>query len=170
VSVRRLGADDAPALHALRREALERHPLAFGAAPGEDRLRTLESTAELLAPADGRVVFGAFREGRLVGMAGMVRASNQKHRHKAGVWGMYVAPGGRHSGLGRALLEALVAEARRWQGLETVQLSVTAEAPEALALYESAGFRVWGREPRSLCWEGRCADEIYLTLDLRGRA
>ena len=39
-------------------------------------------------------------------------------------------------------------------------------APEAQALYESCGFRVWGREPRSLCHEGTYVTVLHLALDL----
>ncbi len=43
-------------------------------------------------------------------------------------------------------------------------------AVEAHRLYESAGFREWGREPRAFQWEGRFVDMIYLILDLGGEA
>jgi GNAT superfamily N-acetyltransferase len=158
--------DDAPAVRALRREALEAHPLAFGAAPDEDRLRTLEGAAEALGPADDRAVYGAFADGRLVGMAGLLREPRAKSRHMAIVWGMYVAPSFRGRGAGRRLLEAAITHARGWEGVVVVELSVTDDAPGALALYASAGFRAWGREPRSLCWEGRCVDQTFMTLDL----
>jgi RimJ/RimL family protein N-acetyltransferase len=168
VSVRRLGPDDAPALQFLRREALEAHPLAFGAAPDEDRLRTLEGAAEALGTADGAAIYGAFEDGRLIGMAGLFREPRAKSRHMAIVWGMYVAASFRGRGAGRRLLEAVIAHARGWDGVVMVELSVTDDAPGALALYASAGFRAWGREPRSLCWQGRCVDQTFLTLDLDG--
>lgn len=165
MSVRRLAAEDAAALQALRRESLERHPLAFSSSPEEDRFRTREATAAHLAAPD-QVVFGAFDGAALVGMLGMRREERRKRRHKAMIWGVYVAPAGRGRGHGHALFAAALAEARRWPGLEKIELSVSSAAPDALALYESVGFRTWGREPRSLCHEGHCADEIYLTLDL----
>ena len=39
-------------------------------------------------------------------------------------------------------------------------------APEALHLYESLCFEVWGREPDSTSYEGHRYDEIYMTLKL----
>jgi hypothetical protein len=47
------------------------------------------------------------------------------------------------------------------------QLAVTDAAPEACRLYERHGFRVWGVEPRALCWDGRAVDETYMILDRR---
>jgi RimJ/RimL family protein N-acetyltransferase len=168
MTVRRLGPDDAAALHALRREALETHPLAFGASPADDRMRSLEGAAATLAPAGDHAVYGAFEDGRLVGMGGIRRDDRLKSRHMAVIWGMFVAPGGRRRGAGRALLEALLAHARGWPGVVKVEISVTEAAPEAARLYAAAGFRAWGREPRSLCWEGRCVDQIFMNLDLDG--
>lgn len=170
MTVRRLGVDDAPALHAMRREALERHPFAFSSSPEEDRFRTLEAVVAALEPAPGRAVLGAFDGGTLIAMGGLMRQPRAKHRHKAGIWGIYVSPAARGRGAGRLLLDALVGEARRWKGVVKVELSVTAEAPDAHRLYESAGFRVWGTEPRSLGRDGRFVDEIYMSLDLDGGA
>ncbi len=166
MTIRRLGADDAPALHAMRRAALEAHPFAFGAAPEDDRLRTLEAVVTALAAAPDRAVFGAFEGGTLSGMAGLVREAGRKHRHKAVVWGMYVAPAARGRGAGRLLLDALIAEARGWEGVAKIELSVSAEAVLARRLYEAAGFRAWGTEPRSIGWHGRYADETFMSLAL----
>jgi RimJ/RimL family protein N-acetyltransferase len=47
-----------------------------------------------------------------------------------------------------------------------LHLGVTDAAVSARRLYEAAGFRSWGREPRALQWEGRFVDEFHLVLDL----
>jgi hypothetical protein len=36
-----------------------------------------------------------------------------------------------------------------------------------LGVYQSAGVRCWGTEPRALLWQGRCLDEHHLIFDLR---
>jgi GNAT superfamily N-acetyltransferase len=77
---------------------------------------------------------------------------------------MYVIPSVRRRGVGRMLLEALVAEARKWPDVRQLHLSVTEVAAEARRLYESAGFVEWGREPRSLQWAGDFTDETHLAL------
>jgi RimJ/RimL family protein N-acetyltransferase len=167
VTVRRLGPQDAPAFHALRREALEAHPLAFGSSPDDDRFRALEEATEALKPADDRAVHGAFGDdGALIGMGGVRRDARIKSRHIAFIWGMYVAPAGRGHGAGGRLLEALIAQARIWPGVVMIEISVTEAAAPALRLYETAGFRAWGTEPRSLCWEGRYVDQVFMTMDL----
>jgi putative acetyltransferase len=53
---------------------------------------------------------------------------------------MYVRPACRGAGVGRALLTELVARARS-RGLRHLRLETGIAQPEALALYERAGFR-----------------------------
>ena len=79
---------------------------------------------------------------------------------------MYVSAAARRRGVGRALLDAAVKQARAW-GLEQVQLSVTDAAPEAKRMYEAAGFKSWGHQPRTLAWRGHFVDESHMVLDLR---
>jgi ribosomal protein S18 acetylase RimI-like enzyme len=164
-AVRRLGPDDATPLVALRREALETDPLAFAASIDDDRGLSLELVSASLADVAEQAVFGYFDRERLAGMVGIGRASRVKQRHTATIWGMYVSPAARSSGAGRALLDAAIECARAWE-LAHVQLSVTEAAPAARRMYESAGFRVWGREPRALRWNGRFVDDYHLQLDL----
>jgi len=56
---------------------------------------------------------------------------------------MYVSPAARGLGLGKKLLVAIEAEARR-QRLHTLRLETGIHQPEALGLYTSAGYRETG--------------------------
>lgn len=168
VEFRPLAPDNVDALIALRKEALETNPLAFGASPQDDKTLSLEFLHASLADPQTSVIVGAFDGAQLVGMVGVVRGGQVKRRHRAGIWGMYVSPRARERGAGRRLLEAAIAVARSWPGVEQVHLSVTETSMEAWRLYESAGFREWGREPRSVLWEGRYVEEIHMMLEVRG--
>lgn len=163
--IRQLHPEDVPALVALRREALESHPLAFLASVDDDRALSLEFVRTSLADPE-QAVFGGFEGEKLIGMVGVIRATRAKVLHKAHIWGMYVSPRARKKGTGRALLEAATEQARSWPGVEQLHLGVTDAAVEARRLYEAAGFRIWGREPRALQWEGRFVDEFHLVFDL----
>jgi ribosomal protein S18 acetylase RimI-like enzyme len=165
LNIRRLHLEDAESLVALRREALESHPLAFGASIDDDRALSLEFVRAALVDSD-QAVFGGFEGEKLIGMAGVLRATRVKIHHKAHIWGMYVSRHARGKGVGRALLEAAIDQARAWPGVDQLHLGVTDAAVEARRLYEAAGFRIWGREPRALQWEGRFVDEFHLVLDL----
>lgn len=163
LNTRRLGAADASAFVALRREALETEPLAFGASPADDVGLVVESVRSFLGDHETQAVFGQFGGADLVGMIGLVKATKLKQRHKATIWGMYVTPRARNKGVGRALLEAAIGHARG-SGVAQLQLSVTEAAPTARRLYEAAGFRLWGQEPRALHSNGRFVDEYHLVL------
>jgi len=102
----------------------------------------------------------------LVGLAGCFRMEGRKHAHKTLVWGMYVAPEARGRGTGRALLDAAIARARAWPGVEQVQLAVMTANAQARALYVSAGFEVFGLERRALRVGDRYVDEEHMVLHL----
>jgi ribosomal protein S18 acetylase RimI-like enzyme len=165
--VRRLGPGDALALVALRRQALDEEPLAFAASVEDDRGLSLDVVRTALADNQGQAIFGYFSGADLSGMVGILRSAAVKRRHTCTVWGMYVAPRARERGAGRALLNAAVEQARRWPGVEQVQLTVSDTAAAARRLYERTGFRSWGREPAALRWRGRSVDDHHLVLDLR---
>ena len=63
-------------------------------------------------------------------------------------------------------MTAAIEVARRWEGVDYLDLGVSENAPAAQALYESLGFRAWGREPESLEVDGRRYDEIFMSLRL----
>ena len=173
--VRPLGAPDAATFQAFRLRALREAPEAFGSTYDEEAGLPLETVAGLLAPADGppQVVLGAFsggipdREG-LVGMVVCHRERRAKARHTASIGGMFVAPEARGLGVGRALLERVIAEARGWEGVEKLTLTVVERATAARALYHAVGFRPYGREPDSLRQDGVRDTVEYLALDLVG--
>lgn len=74
----------------------------------------------------------------------------QKLRHKAHIWGMYVAPEVRRGGHGSALLLFALERARQMSGVDQVNLGVNARNEAARALYESCGFTGFGTERGSL--------------------
>jgi len=166
MDIRRLHPEDATTFVTLRREALEAHPLAFGASVEDDRGLSAEFVRASLADEKEQAVFGCFESRKLCGVVGVIRANRAKQRHKATIWGMYVAPALRGRGAGRALLEAAIAHARSWPGVEQVELSVSDVAEGARKLYEAAGFRLWGREPRALRWQGQTVDELHFVREL----
>jgi GNAT superfamily N-acetyltransferase len=164
-NVRLLRVEDAGPLVALRREALETDPMAFGSSIEDDRGLSLELVRTSLADHEEQAVFGCLEGDHLRGMVGVMRASKIKQRHTGSIWGMYVTHRARSGGAGRALLNAAIRQAREWE-LVQLQLGVMETAHTAKRLYEAAGFRSWGREPRALHWKGRFVDEYHLVLGL----
>ena len=166
LTVRELQPGDAEAWAALRREALESHPLSFNALVPDDPRALVDVMRQRLKECGTRM-FGAFRDESLVGIVGLRRMQGPKEGHKAFIWGMYVTPRSRSGGGGSQLLRAAIEEGRTWSGVQQIHLSVSSQASEARRLYERHGFRAWGCEPRAVHWAGEYTDEIHMILDLR---
>jgi GNAT superfamily N-acetyltransferase len=163
--IKQLQDDDAQAYADLRLQALTEAPLAFGSSPENDIGASLDRARELLGRlGPDSTILGSFDGDRLVGTTGLYRTPKPKTAHKAHVWGMYVTPACRRQGRAEALLQATIDFARALDGVDWIEIGVTSAAPEALALYEKAGFVLWGTEPDALRHEGLSADLHSLGL------
>ena len=109
--------------------------------------------------ADHRLVCVA--EGRVVGWAALAPTSSRECYAGVVEHSVYVRGGHRGMGVGRALLEALVAGAES-AGLWTIQTSVFPENVASLALHERLGFRVVGRRERIAQLAGVWRDTLLL--------
>jgi ribosomal protein S18 acetylase RimI-like enzyme len=167
MEIRILTAEDANQWWHLRLEALEGDPAAFSASLDDHRKLSLDEVKKRLGVGlQDAFVVGAFENGSLLGMAGFYREQNPKVRHKGRIWGVYVSPKTRGTGLGRKLLQTILDRARTIDGVEQVQLSVAATQAGASRLYRSLGFVPFGCEPRALKVGDRYIDEEYMVLTL----
>lgn len=167
--IRLLVPSDAFAFQALRLAALRECPSAFSSSYEEECTTPLAVIEARLAADSGRNVFGAFDGADLVGMVVIGREDAQKLRHKAGIRGMYVCASQRGKGVGKLLLEQALACAASMQGLRQVNLSVTASATAAVALYSSMGFVVFAHEPGALLVDGVLYDDMQMVMNLPSR-
>ncbi|HSH39393.1 MAG TPA: GNAT family protein, partial [Chthoniobacterales bacterium] len=160
-----LTADDAEEYAALRRESLLDSPMAFTSSPEDDRAASGEGVRETLARGADSVIVGAFGPD-LVGSVGMCRDHHLKRGHKLHVWGVYVRPAQRGSGIAAALLEAAIRHARSIPGIACLDLNVNSTAPAAKRVYERVGFRMWGTEPDALRYRGEITQEHHMSMHL----
>lgn len=168
MELRGLTEADAEAFRRVRLRALEEHPEAFGRAPEE--VESLEEIRQRLGTTGnglGGFVLGAFEGPELVGIIGCQREMGIKQRHVAFIWGMYVAGQNRRRGLGRDLLEAAIARAKRWPGIDHIWLNVVTVNTAARELYRSAGFTAACLHRRAMKVADRYYDEERMVLDLR---
>lgn len=164
IHIRLLHPADAPAYRSLRLRGLREHPDAFTSSYEEDAQQPV-SSAETRLASTRTTFWGAFRGNELYGIVGLEREPRAKNRHKATVVGMYVAPEASGQRLGVKLLEVLVAQART-EGLEALVLTVTEGNEAAQRLYERAGFRSFGVEPRAIKVDGRYYAKNHMLLQL----
>jgi RimJ/RimL family protein N-acetyltransferase len=147
--VRRLVPGDAEPYRALMVGAYRDERDAFTSTAAErESLPLTWWEARIAVVADAaELVFGAFVEQQLVGVAGLTYERRTRTKHKATLFGMFVHPDFRGRGIAGALVRAVLAQARAAPGVEVVQLTVTETNEPALRLYERCGFRVFGAEP-----------------------
>ena len=170
VAIRPLGSADLAAYKALRDAMLEAHPEAFTSDAAEERGKEPADYLQRLGldrSERGQFVLGAWRGERLVGAIGCERDRRRKGRHVGHVVGMMVRPEARRRGIGRALLDGLIGECRRTEGMEMLTLTVTAGNAAAVGLYESSGFAVYGNLRRAIrLGPGQYHDKLHMVLTL----
>jgi ribosomal protein S18 acetylase RimI-like enzyme len=156
--VRRLSRQDADTFRSIRLESLQQNPEAFGSTfereINEPRIYFLERF-------DRNTQFGGFVSGELMAIVGFHPLEGLKLSHKGVLWGMYVRPECRGTGLATALVESLIEYAREHH-VEQIQLTVTASNPRALRFYRRMGFSEYGLERNALKYKGIYYDETLM--------
>jgi ribosomal protein S18 acetylase RimI-like enzyme len=170
VAIRRLAAADLPAYKRLRDEMLKAHPEAFTSDAIEEQAKEPTDYLHRLGldrRERGQFVLGAWRRERLIGAIGCERDPRRKGRHIGHIVGMMVRPEARGQGIGRDLLQGLIGECRRIDGMEMLTLTVTAGNAPAVRLYESSGFVVYGNLRRAIrLVDGEYHDKLHMVLQL----
>ncbi|MEP6715354.1 MAG: GNAT family N-acetyltransferase [Terriglobia bacterium] len=165
MEVRALGEEDAESWCLLRREGLAGEPLAFGQSVAEHDAKPAEFYAARFreTPPPG-VTLGALEGGFLIGIATLVRDTQERRRHKGHIYGFYVSELHRGRRVGTALMQELLRRAAEDPTIEQLLLAVTVEQAAAQALYRKFGFEIWGTEPQSLKVGSTYVDQHYMIL------
>jgi ribosomal protein S18 acetylase RimI-like enzyme len=158
LTVRRLTAGDAEIWRAIRLQALQDAPEAFGQTYEHAVAQPLETFAKTVGSASP--VMAAFADGKAIGTAGIYTIDGPKTAHRGMLWGMYVAPEFRGQRVGDRLVEAAIGAVGPEIG--QVHLRVVTENVAAYKLYRRLGFVAYGIEPRALSYKGRFYDETMM--------
>jgi ribosomal protein S18 acetylase RimI-like enzyme len=169
LTIRPLVVADLPGYKKMRDDMLLAHPEAFTSdAAAEKKKEPAEYLHRLGIDrrSGGHFLLGAWSDSHIVGAIGCERELRRKVQHIGHVIGMMVRAEVRSHGIGRDLLEACIAEARRAPGLEMLTLTVTAANTTAIRLYESSGFVAYGNLPRALKIGRVYHDKLHMALTL----
>lgn len=112
-------------------------------------------------------VFGSLQDDQLIGVVRLVREQASKERHKATLYGLYVAPSARRRGIAHRLIADALATAGKLKGLRQIRIGVVASNAAARTLYAKAGFVEYGREADALFVAGRFHAEFLMVKKLR---
>ncbi len=168
LTVRELQASDLVAYKALRDHALAHNENAFTSDAPTAAQRSAQSYAARLGNDKTRAfTLGAFRDDRLVGAVTCDHDPRIKVQHIGHIIGMMVYDHEQGSGVGRALLGALIERARTDAGLHQLTLNVTAGNAAAEHLYERSGFVRYGTQPRAIRVGGKFFDKHHMLLNLK---
>jgi phosphinothricin acetyltransferase len=149
--------------------ALQREDWAAVAAVYEEGIATRIATFETAAPAWAdwdashleRHRLVAEEDGDVVGFAALAPVSSRCVYEGVAEESVYVAERARGRGIGRALLEAIVAGSER-DGIWTLQAGVFPENRASLALHHACGFRTVGLRERIGRLDGAWRDVVLL--------
>ena len=162
IQIRRLTPTDGVLYREIRLEALRCNPEAYGSTFEAENALPLTWFADRLDVSD---VFGAFDDSGLVGVAGLFIREGQKKAHKGLLWGIYVRPSSRKTGVGRRLVETVIDFAS--QRIELIQLAVVSDNQEARRFYLGLGFVEYGIEKNALKQGGHYYDEILMAKNIK---
>ena len=165
VLIREATVANALQFRALRLEALQDSPTAFGADYETNLNQPAEYWESRLKADEDATIFLAEYEHNLIGMTGIVRGRSKKTKHNAWIWGVYVTPEWR----GLRIAGELINSCCDWaiaREIVIVKLGVGATNRSAIRCYERCGFSAYGTDPRAALYEGQYYDELLMSRSL----
>lgn len=164
LKIRRLGADDAAAFSALRREVTRENPVPMGLTFEEELTRTLDGFRGQLSSPLPNAVFGSFVESELAATAAVSRVGQfPSSHHKMVMWGVFTSPRLRRRGLSRQVVDTALQHAFD-NGVNRVNLQVYVPNEPAITLYKAIGFVEYGVESDAVCLDGQYYNGVHMTL------
>jgi putative acetyltransferase len=110
-------------------------------------------------PPEGSTFLVAERNGRVVGQVGL--HARQRERH-VGAIGITVCEAERGTGVGSALMAAIIDVGENWLDLRRLELEVYVDNAAAIALYERHGFEREGIARQAAFRDGEYVDVIRM--------
>ena len=122
--------------------ALMKEPQAFGVSYDKELAYPDEKWRQRLSEvAEGEsYVLWARMDGRPVGLIMGGRTSEDRSRHRAHIWGLYVDGSARRRGIAKDLMERVLAGFAGNPDIQRVQVEANSEQRAAIKLYLSLGF------------------------------
>jgi phosphinothricin acetyltransferase len=153
MEIRAMTRDDWPAVEAIYAEGIATRQATFETAPPTwVEFDTGRLPAHRLVAIDGD---------RVVGWAAVSPTSARECYAGVVEHSVYVSADARGRGVGRALMEALIASTDE-AGIWTIQTSIFPENEASVALHERLGFRVVGRREGIAQLDGQWRDTLLL--------
>jgi GNAT superfamily N-acetyltransferase len=164
--IRRIRPGEGPAFRSIRTEAIGDSPRAFGSSLAEIEARPdtyWQERARTGAEGNDNVLYVAEDDGRWIGIVGGFIDDDAAGARSVDLISMWVHPAYRREGVGRRLVEQVIAWARE-RGAVRVVLWVTGGNESATLLYRQTGFRETGATQAHPKYSGLVEHEMVLDL------
>ena len=157
VAVTRLGEDRWEDYREFRLESLKSEPLAFASSYEDERDLSEDEWKRRI----GNTLFAVLNN-KLVGMIVYVGSNKKKTRHVVDIFGVYVSREYRGQGIGKRLIEGVLADVQKSKDIKKIRLTINPEQKAAVNLYEQYGFKTVGQYKKELNIEGRFYDLLMM--------
>lgn len=154
VEIRQLDDSMLADYKAIRLEALRHAPDAFSS---DEEVEAAQDDEYHRMRLQAGAVYGAYDEGKIVGMIGVIFYTSRKMQHRAAIWGVYVSPKARGHGVGGALMKRAMGDMPGH--IKFVTLGVGTHNEKAFSLYQAMGFETYGCERMALIDGDKIYDE-----------
>lgn len=145
IIIRKLQPYEIAIYREIRLECLKTAPDHFGATYEEEALNPkLRFEIYIENNSPDHVMFGAFDEDKLIGIAGFNRMERQRAMHRGEVVQVYVNSNYRGQNIGEKLLRSVIEHAFTLDGIEQMELRVVAGNQTAIRIYEKLGSKTFG--------------------------
>lgn len=159
IQIRQLDVADVEDFRDIRLAALKKAPEMFGSVYENEVKKPVEAFAARLTEV---VAFGAYVNGKIVGLSVFKKEDGVKDAHKGYLSGVFVQPEQRHRGIAGRLLLAVIEYGSKH--VEQIMLTVVEQNEAAISLYEKHGFRTYGVEPHAMKDGSEYYDEVLMAL------
>ena len=162
--MRLLVPEDWQAWRDLRLEGLRNAPSAFLSSWADESIYSEDDWRRRIAR--NQIFAGFDVQESLLGGIGFYQMTATNLRHRGMMWGVYLRPAARGTGLANALMETMLEHAKSC--VLQVHCGVDPDNAPARKLYERHGFIPCGTEPRALKIDETYYDELLMVKFLDG--
>jgi len=150
----------------IRLESLQKEPTAFAMTYEEEADRADELWAGKLDHSGDLLNYKifAYDGDEIIGMAGVFQNEKTKLKHISNIYGVYLRESYRGRGIGKAMLDILIKEAKKAPGVSKISLSVNTAQIPAVRSYEKAGFRNAGKVEKEMKVGDKYYDEYIMEM------
>ncbi|MEI7792849.1 MAG: GNAT family protein [Candidatus Berkelbacteria bacterium] len=166
IILKKLKPEDWAEYKKIRLEALEKEPTAFAMSFEEEVGRSDDLWSTKLDPSGDLLNYMIFAcdGNEVIGMAGIFQNEKTKLKHISNIYGVYLRESYRGRGIGKAMLEIMINEAKKAPGVAKISLSVNTEQLPAVRSYEKAGFKNIGKVEREMKVGNKYYDEYIMEM------